>query len=250
MFRALPHPAATTSAVSTTSEADVEAAADAAARPFTRRALLGGSLAAASALLLTACGSSSDSGSSSSSNAGTVDSVPQSPYKGTYLPRTFDKPDVTLTDTSGQPYNLAQRTAGKAVMLYFGYTHCPDVCPTTMGDLAVAVSKLPKAQQQQLDVVFISTDPAVDTPKVLRSWLDAFNSSFIGLTGNIDTVIKAAASVGVYVAAPKAGEEPVHGAEVLGFFPSDNKAHVLYTSGAAWGDYAHDIPLLIKSVTA
>ena len=237
MFRALPNPAAT-AAGSTDSP-----------RPFTRRALLGGSLAAASALLLTACGGSSNSGSSSS-NAGTVDSVPQSPYKGTYLPRTFDKPDVTLTDTSGQPYNLAQQTAGKAVMLYFGYTHCPDVCPTTMGDLAVAVSKLPKAQQQQLDVVFISTDPAVDTPKVLRSWLDAFNSSFIGLTGNIDTVIKAAASVGVYVAAPKAGEEPVHGAEVLGFFPSDNKAHVLYTSGAAWGDYAHDIPLLIKSVTA
>ena len=234
MFRALPNPAATTSA---------------APRPFTRRALLGGSLAAASALLLTACGGSSNSGSSSG-NAGTVDSVPQSPYKGTYLPRTFDKPDVTLTDTSGQPYNLAQQTAGKAVMLYFGYTHCPDVCPTTMGDLAVAVSKLPKAQQQQLDVVFISTDPTVDTPKTLRTWLDAFNSSFIGLTGNIDTIIKAAASVGVYVAAPKAGEEPVHGAEVLGFFPSDNKAHILYTSGAAWGDYAHDIPLMIKSVTA
>ena len=225
-------------------------AATSAPRPLTRRALLGGSLAASAALLLTACGTSSNSGSSNSAAGGTIDSATQSPYQGTYLPRTFDKPDVTLTDSSGKPFNLAQRTAGKAVMLYFGYTHCPDVCPTTMGDLAVAVSKLTKAQQQDLDVVFISTDPTVDTPAVLRSWLNSFNSSFIGLTGDIDTIIKAAGSVGVYVAAPKPGQEPVHGAEVLGFFPSDGKAHVLYTSGTPWGDYAHDIPLLIKNVTA
>ena len=219
-------------------------------RPLSRRALLGGSLAAASGLLLTACGSGSGSGGSSSAAGGSIDSASQSPYKGTYLPRTFDKPDVTLTDSGGKPFNLVRQTAGKAVMLYFGYTHCPDVCPTTMGDLAVAVSKLTKAQQQQLDVVFISTDPSVDTPSTLRSWLASFNPAFIGLTGDITTIIKAAASVGVYVAAPKPGQEPVHGAEVLGFFPSDNKAHVLYTSGAAWGDYAHDIPLLLKSVTA
>ncbi|MBC3843219.1 SCO family protein [Streptacidiphilus sp. 4-A2] len=216
-------------------------------RPFTRRALLGGSLAAASALLLTACGGSSNSGSTA--DAANV-TTPQSPYLGTYLPRTFNKPDVTLTDTTGKPFNLAQRTAGRAMMLYFGYTHCPDVCPTTMGDLAAALTKLPAATQKQLDVVFISTDPTVDTPSTIRSWLDSFNPAFIGLTGDINTIIKAASSVGVYVAAPKPGQEPVHGAEVLGFFPSDNKAHVLYTSGAAVSDYAHDIPLLVKSVTA
>ena len=218
------------------------------ARPLSRRALLGGSLAAASGLLLTACGSGG--GSSNAAAGNSIDSTGQSPYQGTYLPRTFDKPDVTLTDSSGKPFNLAQRTAGKAMMLYFGYTHCPDVCPTTMGDLAVAVSKLTKAQQQQVDVVFISTDPSVDTPSTLRSWLDSFNPAFIGLTGDIGTIIKAAASVGVYVAAPKAGQEPVHGAEVLGFFPSDNKAHVLYTSGVPWQDFAHDLPLMIRSVSS
>ena len=218
-------------------------------QPLSRRTLFGGALAAASGLLLTACGSSGSGGSGSTGAAQAV-TVPQSPYQGTYLPRTFDKPDVTLTDTSGKPFNLAQRTAGRATLLYFGYTHCPDVCPTTMGDLAVAISKLPKAQQAQVDVVFVSTDPAVDTPSTLRTWLDSFNPDFIGLTGDITTIIKAAGSVGVYVAAPKAGQEPVHGAEVLGFFPSDNKAHVLYTSGVAWSEYAHDIPLLIRSVAA
>ena len=218
---------------------------------ISRRTLFGGALAAGTGLLLTACGGGSNSSSGSSDGAVTVQQGGQgaaSPYKGINLGRTFTKPDITLTDSSGKPFNLATGTAGKAMLLYFGYTRCPDVCPTTMGDIAVAVSKLTKAQQQQVDVVFISTDPAQDTPTVLRKWLDAFNPDFIGLTGSMDTVIPAAKSVGVYVAAAKAGQEPVHGAEVLGFFPSDNKAHILYESGVEWQEYFHDLPLLIKSV--
>ena len=221
----------------------------AAHRTVSRRSLFGGALAVGTGLLLTACSSGgSSSGSAPNAAAGSVDTQQQSVYKGTDLGRTFAKPDITLTDTSGKPFNLVTGTAGKAMLLYFGYTRCPDVCPTTLGDLAVAVSKLTPAQQQQVDVVFISTDPAVDTPSVIGTWLRSFNPRFIGLTGDINTVIKAAASVGVFVAAAKAGQEPVHGAEVLGFFPSDNAAHVLYTSGTVWQDYAHDMPLLIKSV--
>ncbi len=219
-------------------------------RPLSRRTLFGGALAVGAGLLLTACSSSGSGSSGNAQSAVSADGGASSPYQGVLLPRTFDKPDVTLTDTSGKPYNLVQRTAGRAMLLYFGYTHCPDVCPTTMGDIAVALSKLPAAQQQQIDVVFISTDPAVDTPSTIQTWLNSFNPKFIGLTGDINTIIKAAQSVGVFVAAPKAGQEPVHGAEVLGFLPSDNKAHVLYTSGVPWQDFAHDLPLMIRSVTS
>jgi protein SCO1/2 len=215
-----------------------------------RRSLLTGAVAASAALLLSACGSGSTGSSGDSSANQPSAQTNNSPYKGSYLGRTFTKPDVTLTDTSGKPYNLAQQTAGRTVLLYFGYTHCPDVCPTTMGDIAVAVSKLPKAQQQQIAVVFVTTDPAKDTPSTLRSWLNSFNSSFVGLTGDIAAIIQAAKSVGVYVAAPTQGQEPVHGAQVLAFLPTDNKAHVLYTSGTASADYQHDLPLLIKGVTA
>lgn len=81
------------------------------------------------------------------------------------LAKHFDKPDLVLPDTSGQPFDLRQRTAGKTTLLFFGYTSCPDVCPTTMGDIGVAMQKLPADEQAKINVVFVSTDPQVDTPR-------------------------------------------------------------------------------------
>ncbi|WP_042383159.1 SCO family protein [Streptacidiphilus melanogenes] len=216
----------------------------------TRRSVLLGSFGGAAALLLTACGSSGSSSGAASTDGQAAASTRQGPYQGDPLGRTFDKPAVTLTDTDGKPFDLVAGTRGKAMLLYFGYTHCPDVCPTTMGDIAVAVSKLPKDQQSKIDVVFVSTDPARDTPAEIRTWLAAFNPSFIGLTGDIQTIITAAKSVGVYVAAPVKGQEPVHGAQTLAFSPTDDKAHVLYTSGTTTAVFEHDLPLLIKGVAA
>jgi protein SCO1/2 len=217
----------------------------------TRRSVLFGSLGGAAALLLTACGSSSSSsGTASSADGGQSSQSRQGPYQGDPLGRSFDKPAVTLTDTSGKPFDLVAGTRGKAMLLYFGYTHCPDVCPTTMGDIAVAVSKLPKDQQSKIDVVFVTTDPERDTPAEIRTWLAAFNPAFIGLTGDINTIIAAAKSVGVYVAAPVKGQEPVHGAQTLAFSPTDDRAHVLYTSGTTTAVFEHDLPLLVKGVAA
>ncbi|WP_042366583.1 SCO family protein [Streptacidiphilus neutrinimicus] len=216
----------------------------------TRRSVLLGSLGGAAALLLSACGSSGSSSDASANGGQVVPPPQQGPYQGDPLGRTFDKPAVTLTDTSGKPFDLVAGTRGKAVLLYFGYTHCPDVCPTTMGDIAVAVSKLSKDQQSKIDVVFVTTDPARDTPAEIRTWLAAFNPAFIGLTGDIQTIIAAAKSVGVYVAAPVKGQEPVHGAQTLAFSPADDKAHVLYTSGTTTAVFEHDLPLLIKGVAA
>jgi protein SCO1/2 len=221
----------------------------------TRRSVLLGSLGSAATLLLAACGSSSSasgaaSGASSTDGGQAAGSTQRGPYQGDPLGRTFDKPAVTLTDTSGKPFDLVAGTRGRAMLLYFGYTHCPDVCPTTMGDIAVAVSKLPKDQQSKIDVVFVTTDPVRDTPAEIRSWLAAFNPAFIGLTGDINTIIAAAKSVGVYVAAPVKGQEPVHGAQTLAFSPTDDKAHVLYTSGTTTAVFEHDLPLLVKGVSA
>ncbi|MHA6761728.1 SCO family protein [Streptacidiphilus sp. PAMC 29251] len=219
-----------------------------------RRTLLTGALTGSAALLLTACGSSSGTMSSSGSGGNAAAQVSgqdsKGPYQGLNLGRTFDKPDVAFTDTSGKPFNIAKQTAGKTVLLYFGYTHCPDVCPTTMYDIAAAVAKLPKADQRQVQVVFVTTDPARDTGAAMRTWLNAFNSSFVGLTGPMDTIIAAAKSVGVGVEAPTAGKEPVHGAQVLAYLPTDGKAHIIYTSDTASAVYLHDLPLLIKGVAA
>jgi protein SCO1/2 len=97
------------------------------------------------------------------------------------FPGAAQAPDFTLTDQDGRPYTLsAQR--GHAVALFFGYAHCPDVCPTTLAALARAKRKLGTAGAGY-DVVFVTVDPARDTPATLKRYVHLFDPSFVGLTG-------------------------------------------------------------------
>lgn len=98
------------------------------------------------------------------------------------------KPAVVLTDTSGRRYDLARATAGRVTLVYFGYTHCPDVCPMNMALTASALRDLPASERRKITVVFITTDPARDTPRVIRAWLDKFNQNFVGLTGSLAAI--------------------------------------------------------------
>jgi protein SCO1/2 len=216
--------------------------------PRARRLAAVAALSAMAAVTLTGCGSSP------AGPAAVVDSAPSTAPDGAIpLSPAFAKPDLVLTDQHGRPYNLDQETAGKPLLLYFGYTHCPDICPTTMADLAVAEQSLPEAERQELQVVFVSTDPVRDTPQRLTQWLDAFNPAFIGLTGDFATIQAAARSVGVAVSPPVKNADGsytvTHGAEVLVFSPKDDKAHLLFPSGVSAQQYAAALPTLIKGGT-
>src|ERR1700733_3713586 len=105
-------------------------------------------------------------------------------YRGGLVSPPLPKPRFTLTDTSGARFDLALKTQGYTTLLFFGYTHCPDMCPLQMAMIAQALKKIPAASADQFKVVFVTTDPERDTPKVLRSWLDHFDKRFIGLTGS------------------------------------------------------------------
>ncbi|MFD9130082.1 SCO family protein, partial [Kitasatospora sp. NPDC059571] len=222
--------------------------------PPRRRAGRGGppaALALTGTLALTACGSGGDAGT----GAATVrKESSSSAYQGSVLSKHFDKPDLVLTDTSGQPFDLRKQTAGHPTLLFFGYTSCPDVCPTTMGDIGVAMAKLPAEEQKKIDVVFVSTDPVRDTPKVLRTWLDSMGKGFIGLTGDLAKVKTAARPLGVVVQDPVVNPDgtvtSAHGAQVLAFLPQDDKAHLLYLGNSSVDTYAHDLALFAKGVPA
>jgi protein SCO1/2 len=214
--------------------------------------LTGGALlAGAAALTLTACGTSSPA--QGNAPAAVVSSTANPDSAAITLDQPFAKPDLDLTDSDGKPFDLVKETAGKPTLLYFGYTHCPDVCPTTMADIADAKSKLPTAERSRLQVVFVSTDPTRDTPQRLKAWLGAQDPAFIGLTGKFAAIQAAAHSLGILVEKPvkeKDGSISVeHGAEVFAFSPKDNKAHFLYTAGVTVKQYEHDMPDLIKGVT-
>ncbi len=217
--------------------------------PHRRRLAFGAAIAAAAALTLSGCGA--DSAGDKSRPAASVSA--SSTKAAVDLDQPFAKPDLVLTDTHGKPYDLAKQTAGKPTLLYFGYTHCPDVCPTTMADIATAKRKLPKADQARLQVVFVTTDPERDTPQRLGQWLAAMDPDFVGLTGSFSTIQTAARSLGVMIEKPvkeKDGSITVaHGAQVFAFSPKDDKAHFLYTSGVSADQYAADMPTLLKGET-
>ena len=99
--------------------------------------------------------------------------------------------DFALTDQNGKPFHLSQ-LRGKVVLLFFGYTHCPDACPTTMAKLS-RVYRLLGRKANQVVTVFVSVDPGRDTTSVLKSYLAYFHMDSIGLTGTkeeIDVVVK------------------------------------------------------------
>lgn len=208
------------------------------------KTMLIGGLTLALVGTVSACGSSS---SNSASSGFVVNSAPSSLFDGDQLTKPFTKPDVTLTDATGKQFNLVQGTKGKLTLVYFGYTHCPDVCPTTMATLAATLRTLTPAQAAQIDVVFISSDPKRDTPAVLHTWLGQYNPNFIGLTGDFSKIQSAAAALGITIEAPtdtNGNYAVTHGAEVLAFDAKGN-GNIVYTSGATVAQFQHDIPLLL-----
>ncbi|MFD5326121.1 SCO family protein [Streptomyces sp. NPDC127092] len=169
----------------------------------------------------------------------------------TVLDRPFTKPDLVLTDTKGQKYDLREKTKGKPTLIYFGYTHCPDVCPLTMSNIAIARKQLPKADQDKLQVVFVTTDPERDTAAELAKWLPAAGDpSFTGLTGDFSAIQAGARSIGIGIDPPKKEKDgsvvSMHGAQVIAFSPTTDQGYVLYGEDTTADDYAKDLPKLIK----
>lgn len=117
-------------------------------------------------------------------------------YHGLLLDSPTTAPDITLTDHTGQPASLSD-FRDKLVVLYFGYTFCPDVCPTTLSAVDQALDLL-GAEAEDVRVVMISVDPERDTPPVLASYLSNFNPSFVGLTGTAEEIASAATPFGVF----------------------------------------------------
>jgi protein SCO1/2 len=170
------------------------------------------------------------------------------PYYGTRVEPAIPRPGFTFTDTSGAAYDIKARTQGRVTVLFFGYTSCPDECPTTMADLASALRELTPRQQAKVIVLFVSVDPDRDTLPVLRAYLDRFDHGFVGLRGPLAAVAADAASIGVPVDSPStdaAGTTTVgHGTESL-VFAADGIARFFWTPQTPVSQIAHDFRLLV-----
>ncbi|MEU6603854.1 SCO family protein [Streptomyces shenzhenensis] len=203
-------------------------------------------LLAAATLTLSACGSGDDG----TSPIAVVSEESGSAEAATLLDKPFEKPDLVLTDTHGKKYDLRAETKGRPTLVYFGYTHCPDVCPLTMNNIAVAKKALPKAEQDELRVVFVTTDPDRDTSAELGKWLKGIDPQFIGLTGDFPTIQAGARSLGISIEPTSKDKNgklvSMHGTQVVAFSPKTDGGYLLYGEDATVDDYTKDLPEIVK----
>lgn len=158
--------------------------------------------------------------------------------------------DFKLTDHNGKPRTLSD-FRGKVVVLFFGYTQCPDVCPTTLSDLAAALQKL-GADADRVQVLFVTIDPERDTPELLSHYVPAFNPSFLGLSGDAAATAATAREFKVlYQKQP--GSTPGsysmdHSAGTF-IFDSQGKLRLFVSQGQGPEIFAHDIRELLRKTS-
>ncbi len=153
-------------------------------------------------------------------------------YYGQTLVPAKEAFDFHLVDQDGKAFQLSQMH-GKAVLFSFGFTHCPNVCPTTLSDLAKIYRALPQADRPKVQVLFVSVDPHRDRPETMKSYVPYFDDSFIGLTGTEAQIAEAAKAYGAYYEILKnSGENPeaysVNHSAFIYLISPDGKWKLLY----------------------
>ncbi len=214
---------------------------------MTRRSSVLAALLLVLGVVVAGC-SSSGSGGTSSSPSQLNDQSGGGKYDGFGLSPAQPRPSFTLTDTAGKTFSFGTATRGRPTLLFFGYTNCPDVCPTTLADISNALGKVPASVGAKTMVVFVSTDVKRDTGPVIAAWLKTFealakgsNATFVGLHGS-EQQIDAAQAAAHITLAEDGGE--THSAQVLLYGPDDYARVSFLQSNTEQQAIAHDLPIV------
>jgi protein SCO1/2 len=215
-------------------------------------------------------------GCSAAAPAATGPASTTAAFHGTEPDRAGPRPSFQLTDTSGAAYDFGVKTRGRPTLLYFGYTNCPDECPTAMADIAAALRQSSRDVRERVVVVFVTTDPERDDPALLRRWLDQFSTDAVGLTGTTAEVAAAQRTMGIAPAGRSEGVATLPGRpdehehapgtaphthlgplgygvehrDVIFAFDTADRQPVLYPGGTRPSDIAADLPLLVQGVAS
>ena len=179
---------------------------------------------------LAGCASSTSSASSGSGSAAQIKQIgPTSAYYGFALTKPYALPSGDFSSSDGGSTAIKAPAKGDLTLVFYGFTHCTDDCPTTVADLSAAWRGLPAAEQRRITFDFVTTDPWRDTTSVMKTWLGRYNlPSAQGLTASWNVIHDSGSAVGVDVEKPTsfAGDYQVtHGLQVIGY-TSDGKAHI------------------------
>jgi len=167
-------------------------------------------------------------------------------YFGTDITGADFASGFKLTDHHGEIRQLSDYQ-GKVVALFFGFTHCPDICPTTMADLAAAM-KLMGGNSDEVQVLFVTVDPERDTPEVLSQFVPSFDSRFIGLTGTAEEIDRVAKAFKIFYAKQQepgqVGYSFDHSAGVY-VYDKQGKIRIYLKYGQKPVEIAHDLSRLL-----
>jgi protein SCO1/2 len=170
-------------------------------------------------------------------------------FAGTVLDPPFEVDGQPLTDTSGASYSLAEDTDKPLTLVFFGYTHCPDICGLVMSNLTTGLTQLDAEDREQVEVVFVTTDPRRDTAPVLRDYLDQYADGYVGLTGPLDTITAVGKPLGIAVEKgdklPSGGYDVTHGTQVIGIDGTD-EAPVYWGQETSAAQFRADIETLLS----
>lgn len=169
--------------------------------PWGRLALAAAGLIASLALLAIVVARGNTPGGDDSPDPGGLGAVVEAPtldsrYKGFAMVPERPAPDFTLTAQTGEPFQLSD-ARGKAALVFFGFTHCPDICPMTLQQLSQALALLEPELADRVQVVLISVDPERDTPEVMARYLQAYDPRIVGVTGELPAIEAVAEGYGV-----------------------------------------------------
>lgn len=171
-------------------------------------------------------------------------------FRGVELLPPVPVPDFTLTATDGRAYHVKAEIDGAVALFFFGYTHCPDVCPVHMANLAAALRDVPLNVSQRVRVIFVTVDPARDQPARLRAWLNNFDPTFVGLRGSAAQVNRIQTLLHLAPTVVEAGRDTSyrvgHNAALIAVI--GDSARVLYPFGTRQVDWLHDLPNLVATI--
>lgn len=173
--------------------------------------------------------------------------VTSADLQGVVIDPPQQKPEFTLTDTSGEPYDFVAETEGKLTLLYFGYLNCPDICPVHLAQIAETFDAIPEVARDA-EVVFVSVDPGRDSPDEIRDFLDNFDTRFVGLTGTREELDAAQTAAGLPPATLVGDGEDYtvdHAGWVISFSP-DGLNHAIYPFGVRQSQWDNDLRILAE----
>ena len=167
---------------------------------------------------------------------------------GTELDPPFAVSSTPLVDTAGDSFSLTEDTDKDLTLVFFGYTNCPDICGQVRATLAGTLTRLDDEQKDRLDVVFVTTDPKRDTEQVVQDYVDGFDPSIIGLTGDLRDIIEIGLSLKIGIEQgdklPSGGYDVTHGTQVMAIDAQD-ETPVFWDYDVSQAQLAHDVTVLL-----